>query len=124
MAIKTITMIFVKRRRQIGLAGNKKQDARNQHYRLKKNQTPEQTKSTQESTGEHDQSPLLSSELSSLSLNSNHEDELTNQIISEPKDGQLITSSQWVPIATSSAPKNRRKKHRPQGTTQIFLDLF
>ncbi|KAI9615718.1 hypothetical protein KEM48_005491 [Puccinia striiformis f. sp. tritici PST-130] len=57
-------------------------------------------------------SPTPSSELSSLSSDSEYEDLVENQPTAQPSDGQLITSNQWVPIATSGASSNTKKNRK------------
>ncbi|KAI9613047.1 hypothetical protein H4Q26_010319 [Puccinia striiformis f. sp. tritici PST-130] len=53
--------------------------------------------------------PIKSSPLSSLSSVSDQGNLLDNQTKAPPKEGQLITTDRWVPIATRS-PSSRRKR--------------
>ncbi|POV98092.1 hypothetical protein PSHT_14214 [Puccinia striiformis] len=70
-------------------------------------------------------SPPPSSDLSSLSSNSEQEDLVENQPIAQPNEGQLISSDYWVPIATSRAPKRPKKstkiRERTAGKTVYLL---
>ncbi|KAI9627933.1 hypothetical protein KEM48_011927 [Puccinia striiformis f. sp. tritici PST-130] len=57
-------------------------------------------------------SPTPLSELSSLSSDSEYKDLVENQPTAQPRDGQLITSNQWVPIATSGVSSNTKRNKK------------
>ncbi|KAI9605760.1 hypothetical protein H4Q26_004126 [Puccinia striiformis f. sp. tritici PST-130] len=75
--------------------------------------------SLKEKNNSRNPSPPPSSDLSSLSSNSEQEDLVENQPIAQPNEGQLISSDYWVPIATSRAPKRPKKSTKIRERTAL-----
>ncbi|KAA1079704.1 hypothetical protein PGT21_021948 [Puccinia graminis f. sp. tritici] len=58
---------------------------------------------------------ILSSDLSSIPSDSETDrDLLANQVLAPPKEGNVISSAEWTPIATSNTPRTRKQKTKKQ----------